>query len=174
MARVKSVERFIVASRSEISARKVCGQVGSSLVRPIALCATTGIREAIGDADVVVTATSIEVDSDLVCATWLKEDAIVCSPGSYREVDFELVSGAWIVVHDFEHVQQRRGDLREGGIGWGRVAGDVASLTAGQLNLPGHDKRIYVIVGRIGALDVALGSRALASVRRKGGGVGLS
>lgn len=174
MAGLKSVERLTVASRSETSAREVCGQVGLSLPRPITLSATTDIREAVSDADVVVTATSVKVDSDLVCANWLKEDAIVCSLGSCREVDLELVSTAWMVVHDVEHVRQRLSDLREGGAGWGRVAGDVASLMAGRLNLPGQDKRILVIVGSIGVLDVALGARALANARRRSVGVTLS
>lgn len=131
----------------------------------------TNVEEVVRDADLVMTSTNVPVDSDLVCARWLKADAVVCSLGSAREVDLELVSQSWLVVHDVEHVRMRRSDLREGGAGWGRVAGDVANLMSGKLELPGDGTRIHVIVGSIGVLDVALGARALENARRRGLGV---
>ncbi|MET4262421.1 ornithine cyclodeaminase [Bradyrhizobium sp. S3.12.5] len=173
LADTKTVESVTVASRTESSATEVCKFLANLLTRPVALRSTTDVRQAVRDADVVVTATSIPNDADLVCAQWLKEDAIVCSLGSYREVDLELISTAWLVVHDVEHVGLRRSDMREGGAGRDRVVGDVASLMAGRLPLPDDKTRIHVIVGSIGALDVALGARALANARRMKLGVSL-
>lgn len=173
LADTKTIESVTVASRTESSAAEVCKFLSGALTRSVALRATTDVRDAVGDADVVVTATSITEDADLVCAKWLKEDTIVCSLGSYREVDLELVSTAWLVVHDVEHVGLRRSDMRAGGAGRDRVVGDVAALMAGRLTLPDARKRIHVIVGSIGVLDVALGARALANARRRGVGVSL-
>lgn len=172
LAATPTIESIVAASRTESSARQAVEQVQTTLARPVKLRATTDLTQAVSEADVVITATSVTADADLVRAAWLRSDAIVCSLGSYREVDLELVSTAWMIVHDVEHVRERRVDLRQGGAGWGRVAGDVASLMFGCLSLP-PEGRIYVAVGSIGALDVALGSRALANARRLSLGIPL-
>ncbi|MGY4353054.1 ornithine cyclodeaminase/alanine dehydrogenase-like protein (mu-crystallin family) [Bradyrhizobium sp. GM7.3] len=62
------------------------------------------------DADVVLTATGVSSDTDIVCAQWLKDGAIVCSVGSHREVDLELIAQSWNVADDADGLKMRRGD----------------------------------------------------------------
>lgn len=173
LAATQPVDRIVVASQKESSARGACGAVAASLQRDVALFAASGVRSAVRDADVVFTSTGVSDDSDIVRAEWLKDDAIVCSVGSRREVDLRLLSEAWIVVDDPDGVSLRRNDFREGGAAWNRVAGDVGSLMSGELQLPSGATRIHLVLIGLGVLDVALGARAIANARRDGLGVQL-
>jgi hypothetical protein len=64
----------------------------------------------------------------------------------------------------------------ESASGWGScpaIAGDFGSVLNGTLPLREGPCKIYVVVGSIGALDVALGAQALANARSRGPGVKL-
>jgi len=173
IARAPGIDQVTLAARTIDGAADACLAIEARVPRTVALHASTDIRTAVGDADIVITATSVPSGTDVVRAAWLDDDAVVCSLGSYREVDLDLVADAWMVVHDVEHVRSRREDLREGGVGWSRVAGDVAALMAGNLSRPVAPCRAYVVVGSIGALDIALGARALSNARKAGVGIPL-
>jgi ornithine cyclodeaminase len=166
------IQRITVASRSEASARHAC-EAAASLQSNVTLCATADVQEGVRDADVVFTATGVVEDADIVRATWLRDDAIVCSLGSCREVDLEIISRAWIIVDDVQGVKLRRSDFREGGAGWNRIAGDIGSVMSGQLRPPQRPGKTHLILVGLGALDVALGARALSNARRMGLGVAL-
>ncbi|MCK1663530.1 NAD(P)-binding domain-containing protein [Bradyrhizobium sp. 153] len=173
LAATQALDHIAVGARTESSAREVCEHVASSLSRDVGLWATSDVREAVRDADAVFTATAASEDSDLVRTKWLKGDAIVCSLGSRREVDLDLLTQAWIVADEPENVQMRSSNFREGGVAWGRIAGDVGSLMSGQLRLPEKQTKIYLALGGLGVLDVALGARALSNSRLKGLGIPL-
>ncbi|WP_439406553.1 NAD(P)-binding domain-containing protein [Bradyrhizobium sp. DASA03076] len=173
LATIETVDRIAVASQRETSARHACDAGAASPRREVRFLATSDVQRAVHDADVVFTATGLSKDSDLVRAAWLKQDAIVCSLGSCREVDLELISQAWIVVDDPDGVKLRRSDFREGGAGYDRIAGDTGSVLSGQLHLPQELTRIHLILVGLGVLDVALGARAIQNARLMGLGVPL-
>ncbi|SPP98085.1 putative Ornithine cyclodeaminase [Bradyrhizobium vignae] len=173
LALTQPVEHIAVAALEESEARHACDATAAILRRNVSFCASSDPQVAVRDADVIFTATGVPVETDLVCAEWLKDDAIVCSLGSRREVDLDLIAQAWIIVDDIEGVKMRRSDFREGGIGWNRIAGDVASVMSGQLHPPPDAKRILLNLAGLGILDVALAGRAIANARRKGLGVQL-
>lgn len=171
LAVTQRVESIAVASLKKSSARHACDAI-ASFRRDLTLCATSDVHRAVRDADVIFTATGVPKETDLVCAEWLRDDAIVCSLGSRREVDLELISRAWIVVDDIEGVKMRRSDFREGGAGWNRIAGDLGSVMSGRLHPP-VSEMIHLILAGLGVLDVALGARAIANARCKELGVSL-
>lgn len=169
----QTVDRVTVASRKESSARSACDAAAASLRRDVSLFATSDVHRAVRNADLVFTCTGVPEDTDLVRSEWLKDDAIVCSVGSRREVDLQLLSEAWIVVDDAAGLTLRRSDFREGGVGWGRIAGDLGSVMSGQLQLPATTKKIHLILVGLAVLDVALGASAIANAREKGLGLAL-
>ncbi|MGY2803853.1 NAD(P)-binding domain-containing protein [Bradyrhizobium sp. USDA 4506] len=167
------VNRVTVSSLNATSAHHACESATECLRRDVTLCADSDVRRAVRDADVVFTATGVSRDTDIVRARWLKDSAIVCSVGSHREVDRELISQSWIVADDVDGVRMRRGDFREGGAGWNRIEGEVGRLISGQLQLPAAPKKIHLVLVGLGALDVALGARAVANARSRGLGLHL-
>jgi ornithine cyclodeaminase/alanine dehydrogenase-like protein (mu-crystallin family) len=171
LAATQSVQCVTVASRSEASARRACDDIPGSSQRNVTLRATTDVQQAARDADVVFTATGVDQDTDIIRAAWLKDDAIVCSLGSCREVDLEIISQAWIVADDIEGLRLRRRDFREGGAGWERIAGDIGGVMSGELQPPQSRCRMHLVLVGLGVLDVALGARAIANARRMGLGV---
>ncbi|WP_439360416.1 hypothetical protein [Bradyrhizobium sp. DASA03007] len=173
LAITQPVDRIAVASLDESEARHACDAAAAAFRRDVSFCPSSDIRSAVRDADVIFTATGVPVETDLVRAEWLKDDAIVCSLGSRREVDLALVSQAWIVVDDIEGVKMRRSDFREGGVGWNRIAGVVGSVMSGHLHPPRDARRILLNLAGLGILDVALAGRAISNARRKGLGVPL-
>ena len=173
LATTQPVERIMVASRTESSARQACEVALPSCRKSVTVCATADVQHAVRDADIIFTATGVHEDTDIVCAGWLKDDAIVCSLGSCREVDLDIISQAWIVVDDVEGLKLRRSDFREGGAGWGRIAGDVGSLVSGDLEPPKRPGKTHLVLVGLGVLDVALGARAISNARRMGLGVAL-
>lgn len=172
LATTQPVERIVVASRNEASAQLAC-DIGASLRPDLSLHATSDVRTAVEGVDVVITATGVTEDSDIVRLEWLREDAVVCSLGSRREVDLEVLAQALIIVDDIDGVVLRRSDFREGGVGWNRIAADVGALMSGKYRLPAETGRVHLILAGLGVLDVALGSCAISNARRAGLGVRL-
>ncbi|MCK1409431.1 NAD(P)-binding domain-containing protein [Bradyrhizobium sp. 76] len=167
------VHRVTVSSLNATSAHHACESATEFVRGGVTLCATSDVQGAVKDADVVFTATGVPGDTDVVCAQWLKDSAIVCSVGSHREVDMELITQSWIVADDIDGVKMRRGDFREGGVGWNRIVGDIGKLTSGKLRLPDVSKRIHLVLVGLGSLDVALSARAIVNARNRGVGVPL-
>ncbi|MCC8984861.1 NAD(P)-binding domain-containing protein [Bradyrhizobium acaciae] len=173
LALTQPVDHIAVASLRESSARQACDAVGLALRLGLTLTPTADVSRAVRDADVVFTSTGVSKDTDVVSSEWLKKGAVVCTLGTRREVDTKLLSDAWIVVDDADGIRLRRGDFREGGVGWNRIVGDIGSVMSGQLPLPPDDKKINVVLIGTGMLDVALGARAIVNARRKGLGIQL-
>ncbi|KWV49469.1 hypothetical protein AS156_15975 [Bradyrhizobium macuxiense] len=173
LAATQAIDCIAVGSRTESSSRDACDRVASSVRGNLNLYATADIHQAVRDADVIFTATSGPDDGNVVRTEWLREDAIVCSLGSRREVDFDLIAGAWIVVDDPEGMKARSSHFREGGAGWGRIATDVGNLMSGEIHVPENEGRVLLLLGGLGVLDVALGARALVNSRLKGLGIPL-
>lgn len=173
LAATQQVEHIAVASLRESSARQVCDTVATALRRDLTLTATADLSRAVRDADVVFTSTGVSRDTDVVRAEWLKNDAVVCTLGTRREVDLKLLSDAWIVIHDADGIRPRRNDFREGGAGWNRIVGGIGSVMSGRLPLPPEDKKINLVLIGTGVLDLALGARAIVNARRKGLGIQL-
>jgi ornithine cyclodeaminase len=173
LATTQPIERIAVASRNESSARRACEALSAPCRTNVTLCAMADVQRAVRDADIVFTATGVHEDTDLVRATWLRDDAIVCSLGSCREVDLDMISQAWIVVDDVEGLKLRRRDFRQGGAGCDRIAGDIGSLMSGRLQPPQRQGKIHLVLVGLGVLDVALGARAISNARRLGLGIAL-
>lgn len=169
----QSINRVTVSSLNATSAHRACESATEFVRGDVTLCATSDVQGAVEDADVVFTATGVPGDTDIVRAQWLKDSAIVCSVGSHREVDLELIAKSWIVADDIDGLKMRRGDFREGGAGWNRIAGSVGELTSGRLRLPATSKKIHLVLVGLGALDVALSARAIANARSRALGVPL-
>ncbi len=101
------------------------------------ICET--VEEAIGDADVIVTATTSK--TPLFDGRLVMEGTHVVSMGAYtpdaREVDSHLVSKASIYVDSVDAALQEAGDLlipmREGVIDASSVRGDLAGLVLGRV-----------------------------------------
>lgn len=96
LAATQSVEHIAVASLRKSSARQACDAVATVVRRDLTVTATADVSQAVRDADVVFTSTGVSRDTDVVRAEWLKNDAVVCTLGTRREVDLKLLSDAWI------------------------------------------------------------------------------
>lgn len=173
LAATQQVEHIAVASLRESRARQACDAVATALRRDLKLTATADVSRAVRDADVVFTSTGVSRDTDVVRTEWPKSDAVVCTPGTRREVDLKLLSDAGIVVDDADDIRLRRSDFREGGAGWNRIVRDIGSVMSGRLPLPPDDKKINIVLIGTGVLDVALSARAIVVARRKGLGIQL-
>ncbi|MGY4257825.1 ornithine cyclodeaminase/alanine dehydrogenase-like protein (mu-crystallin family) [Bradyrhizobium sp. USDA 4516] len=169
LAQQARVERIRIVARQESAARDACAYVRRSVRSACVLEPCTNAEDAVHGADVVFTATAVPVDSDLVRAAWLKPDAVVCSLGSRREVDHDLIRTAWIALDDPDGVAMRRPDFREGGVGAARGAAKLCDIVGGRVAVP-KIGRVFLIIGGLGVIDVALGARALrnAELRAKG------
>ncbi len=173
LGRIPEVAKITVVARRESDAQRACDAAASQVQGQVILSATTDVQEAVREADVVYTATGVAVDTDLVRGKWLREGAIVCSVGSRREVDLDLISRAWIVVDDEQGVKMRRTDFRQDGVGAGRIAAEIGSVISGEVQPPKDTVQILIVLVGLGVLDVALGARAIANARRRGLGLGL-
>jgi ornithine cyclodeaminase/alanine dehydrogenase-like protein (mu-crystallin family) len=173
LAKTQDLEEIVLASQRAETARVGRDEVAKIVGGGANILAAETIEQAVRGSDVVFTATGVSEDTAVVRSEWLKDDVIVCTLATRREVDVQFLSEAWIVVDDADGFRLRRSDFREGGAAWNRIAGDVASLMAGHLAPPASPRKINLALIGMGVLDVALAARAVANARRMGLGIPL-
>jgi ornithine cyclodeaminase/alanine dehydrogenase-like protein (mu-crystallin family) len=173
-----AVDEVVVASRHLDGAQRACREAAATSIAATRLRAVAGIEEAVRDADWVFTATGVPEGCSLVLAQWLKSGAVVCTLGSYREIEPAIAqNAARIVVDDPDGVRSRGGLASE--IRTGRFDATRLSTVTDLMRGPPPPKRgesrptLIVMVG-MGVLDVALGAYALVAANRLGLGVRLA
>jgi alanine dehydrogenase len=143
----------------------------------IRMLATDNCRKAVGEADIVVTATT--ADAPLVDDAWIGAGALVVSLGSYQELDTELVLRADKLVVDHREQSRHRGQLvkmyEAGLIDDEAVFAQLGEIVAGQK--PGREdesERIVACLTGMALEDIALAAKAYARAKELGLGVGFN
>ena len=101
--------------------------------------AAASARDAVIDADVIVTATSAR--TPVLQSDWVADGAHICAVGAYRsdhrELDGALVARARVIVDSREAALAEAGDIvlaiAEGRFDAGHIVGEVGSVAAGTL-----------------------------------------
>ncbi|UVO30443.1 saccharopine dehydrogenase NADP-binding domain-containing protein [Bradyrhizobium arachidis] len=169
------VARIAVAARSAAAVHRASTAIQAVANERVQVQGTIDVRAAVSDAEIVVTATSVPNDMTLVEHQWLSPDAIICTLGSHREIDLQIIHEAAHILVDDPDGSQRRGnlagELKSGVIAIDRLS-NVGELMANRWR-PTRPGRVLLALVGIGVLDVALGAQALANARGNGRGLPL-
>jgi ornithine cyclodeaminase/alanine dehydrogenase-like protein (mu-crystallin family) len=177
LAITHKVSRIAFVSNSDEGARAAADATRAFVNGGPALSSSTDVQSSVRDCDAVFCATSVTADADLLKEAWLKPDAVVCTIGSHREVDAELIKRATVIVDDREGVKSRgslASGFRTGDFDDARVFGDIGSLVAQRLDLPSRPRRLLIVSVGLGVLDVALGGQAIEHAKANGYGIHLA
>jgi ornithine cyclodeaminase/alanine dehydrogenase-like protein (mu-crystallin family) len=168
-AAVPTIERVVAFCRTEASLDAFCAKVGAE--------AAETHREAVEDADVVVTATTSR--DPVLRGEWLRDGALVCAVGanhpSRRELDNVVLERATFVCCDsIADAKLESGDLIEpiagGVLDWLEVY-ELQDVVAGEVRGRESDDDIAVFKSNgLAAWDVAIGAAALERARERGVG----
>jgi alanine dehydrogenase len=155
------------AGRRETFAEKVRTTTGAP-ARAVA-----SAREAVEDADVVVTITTAA--EPVLEAAWVRRGALVCACGSNMptrsEIPPELVESAGVVVADqVEAAQLESGDLLKAGVDWSRVIGLGAVLAGKSRGRAWASDTVLFESHGLALWDVAAGATVLSAARERGAG----
>jgi len=171
-AAVPTIERTVAFCRTESSLAAFCAKTGAE--------AAEMHREAVEDADVVVTATTAK--DPVLRGEWLRHGALVCAVGanhpSRRELDNVVLERASFVCCDSkEDAKLESGDLIEpvsgGVLDWLEVY-ELQDVVGGEVR--GRESADDVVVFKsngLAAWDVAIGAAAFERARERGAGRGL-
>jgi alanine dehydrogenase len=171
-AAVPTIEQVVAFCRTESNLDDFCSRVGAEPAETH--------REACGDSDVVVTATTSK--DPVLRGEWLRAGALVCAVGanhpSRRELDDVVLERATFVCCDSrEQARLESGDLIEpvanGVLDWLEVY-ELQDVVAGEV--PGRQTQDDVVVFKsngLAAWDVAIGAAALERARERGIGTEL-
>jgi len=166
LAHALELTELRVSSRREESMAAFVATHAPTLSMPVR--AVADARQAVAGADLVITLT--ESPSPLVWPGTLKPGAVVCSMGSYNEVDFDVLAEcARLIVDDIDFAAEM-GDggawITQGRISREAFAARVDTLAcqvlAGQH--PGRDdpsQRIMALIQGMAIGDVAFAAQAL-------------
>lgn len=170
---VRPIHTALVYSRRQPECEAFCQRMTQQL--QIKVLSVTSAREAVEDADVVITATT--AGSPVLDGTWLKPGCHLNAIGSNwakrREIDDETVQRASLLVTDsVEQARQEAGDLlipvSTGNLDWESVW-ELADVVAGdgpQRN-SSYEITVYKAVGT--ALeDITVAARAYVHAREQG------
>src|SRR5258708_32659939 len=171
-AAVPSIERVVAYCRTEAHLEAFCTKVGAE--------AAESHREAVEDADVVVTATTSK--DPVLRGEWLRDGALVCAMGanhpSRRELDNVVLERASFVCCDSKRAaREESGDLIDpiasGVLDWLEVY-ELQDVLAGEVR--GRLADAGIVVFKSNALAPwggAIGAAAYERARHPGVGVGL-
>jgi ornithine cyclodeaminase len=141
-AKVRPIDEVAIWGRRPEEAVRLAQELSASLprllARPIAVCAVTDRRQAIGAADIISCATLS--NAPLVEGSWLREGQHIDLVGAYtpkmRESDDEAVRRARVYVDTRDGALKEGGDivqpLANGTIGESHVIADLYELARGQ------------------------------------------
>jgi ornithine cyclodeaminase/alanine dehydrogenase-like protein (mu-crystallin family) len=164
---VPTVEEVAAYCRTESALEEFCVRVGAEPAE--------SHREAVDEADIVVTATSSK--DPVLRGDWLQAGALVCAVGanhpSRRELDDAVLERASFVCCDsIDDARLESGDLIEpvehGVLDWLEVH-ELQEVVAGEV--PGRQSDGDVVVFKsngLAAWDVAIGAAALERARERG------
>jgi ornithine cyclodeaminase len=167
MRAVLPIERVLVWSRTPGHASKLDG------VEEVATA-----REAVSEADVVVTATAAH--EPVVDRAWLKEGAHVNAVGSAkattRELDTATMAAAALYVDRRESTLNESGDYlfaaAEGAIGPGHIRGEIGELVIGAVPGRGSSSELTVFKSLgLAVQDMAAAEHVLHLAEREGAGL---
>lgn len=172
---VRPISRVLVYSRRRPECEAFCQRMTQQL--QIEVHSAANAREAVEDADVVITATT--AGASVLDGTWLKPGCHLNAIGSNwpkrREIDDETVQRASLIVTDsIEQARQEAGDLlipaNAGNLDWESVW-ELADVVAGdgpQRN-SSYDITVYKAVG-VALEDITVAARAYVHAREQGVG----
>ena len=142
---VRPFRKIRIWGRTTANAERCAAEVGADAV--------ASAEEAVAGADVVVTATS--ASEPVLRGAWLAPHAHVNAVGwsgpTGRELDDEVVRGAFIVADSREAVMKEAGDILVPGV---RVDAELGEVLAGTKAAPAGTRTIFESVG-IAVEDVA-------------------
>jgi len=142
---VRPFREIRIWGRTTANAERCAAEVGA--------VAVASAEEAVAGADVVVTATS--ASEPVLRGAWLAPHAHVNAVGwsgpTGRELDDEVVRGAFIVADSREAVMKEAGDILVPGV---RVDAELGELLAGTKAAPAGKRTLFESVG-IAVEDVA-------------------
>ncbi|MHB8642432.1 MAG: ornithine cyclodeaminase family protein [Gaiellaceae bacterium] len=171
-AAVPSIERVVAHCRTAQRLEAFCKKVGAE--------AAETHREAVEDADIVVTATTSK--DPVLRGEWLREGALVCAMGanhpSRRELDNVVLERASFVCCDSKPAaREESGDLIDpiasGVLDWLEVY-ELQDVVAGEVRGRQSDADIVVFKSNgLAAWDVAIGVAAYERARELSVGVEL-
>jgi ornithine cyclodeaminase/alanine dehydrogenase-like protein (mu-crystallin family) len=162
-----TVAEVVAHCRTQSSLEEFCARVGAEPAE--------SHREAVEEADIVVTATSSK--DPVLRGDWLRAGALVCAVGanhpSRRELDDAVLERASFVCCDsIDDARLESGDLIEpvehGVLDWLEVH-ELQEVVAGEV--PGRQSDADVVVFKsngLAAWDVAIGAAALERARERG------
>jgi ornithine cyclodeaminase/alanine dehydrogenase-like protein (mu-crystallin family) len=154
---IRAFDRVKLWSRSPENAR--------ACARELNVLAVTTVKEAVEDADVVLTLTS--APEPIVQGKWLKARAMVCAIGAAtpdrRELDSETMLGPVIV-------ESREAAIREAGdivIAEARISAEIGELLAGAILEPQTPERpiVFKSVG-LAVEDIAAAKLVLKNAKK--------
>jgi ornithine cyclodeaminase/alanine dehydrogenase-like protein (mu-crystallin family) len=168
-AAVPTLEHVTAYCRTEAKLADFCARVGAEPAETH--------REAVGDVDVVVTATTSK--DPVLRGEWVRAGALICAVGanhpSRRELDDVVLERASFVCCDSrEQARRESGDLIEpvanGVLDWLEVY-ELQDVVAGEVR--GREAADDIVVFKsngLAAWDVAIGAAALQRARERGVG----
>jgi alanine dehydrogenase len=171
-AAVPSIERVVAHCRTEGNLEAFCKKVGAE--------AAETHREAVEEADIVVTATTSK--DPVLRGEWLREGALVCAIGanhpSRRELDNVVLERASFVCCDSKRAaREESGDvidpIASGVLDWLEVY-ELQDVVAGEVRGRQSDDDVVVFKSNgLAAWDVAIGAAAYERARERTVGVEL-
>jgi alanine dehydrogenase len=166
------VSRIAVAGRDLERTRRDAAALARDL--SVQIDATDRVADAVGGADIVITATGLKQDAPFLRADWIRPGATVCGLGSYQEIDESVVTRARRIFLDSPKDCAHRGNLaplfKSGRLPADRVSGTVAELTAGTVPVgrTSADDIVLIALIGLGTLDIALAARAIERAGQDG------
>jgi ornithine cyclodeaminase len=171
LLRIRPFEQVRVWSRTAANAGRFVREMART---GATLAAAPTAREAVADADVIVTVTS--ATEPILEGAWLRPGTHLCVVGSshprMREVDAAAVARSRVFVDSREAAAIEAGDLllaaREGRYDLARIAGELGDVAAGAPGRASADEvTLFKSLG-LGVEDVASAALALARARAAG------
>jgi alanine dehydrogenase len=161
MSNVMKIKQATVYDIRPEASERLAKQLGEKVGFNIE--ASPSVKEAVADADVVVTVTT--ANEPLVRAQWLKEKGtLLCSLGSYQEFDFVSVKRAHKIVVDHTEQTLHRGELakwvQRGMLDANDIYAELGEIVAGKK--PGRvssEENIFCVPIGMGCDDVAVAHR---------------
>jgi ornithine cyclodeaminase/alanine dehydrogenase-like protein (mu-crystallin family) len=168
---VRPIEMVNIVSRGA-SARLLAERLQAE-DRTHTYVAVTDQEQAVGEADIVVAATTST--TPVFDAEWVRAGTVVCGVGSYRpdmqEVPPGIIERAAVVVDQREAAEEEAGDLlqpiAQGRWAWDNLYAELGAIVAGAVPPPTTDIIYFKSCG-LAIEDVAAGVAVLDVAEREG------
>ncbi len=138
------------------------------VVRPAA-----SARDAVADADIVVTAAGLSADAPFLEDAWIRPGTVVCGLGSYQEIDAALVARADKLIVDDWDASAHRGSfgplVKAGRLHRADIYAELPEIVSGAKRGRSSERDIIVasLLGR-GVLDLAIAADVIEQAQGRG------